>query len=189
MRRLRAAALVAGLRDQRAKTRTIEPGILGREGVQGLGLGDQAFAPLLEGVLAGRVDVVAMRPETEPTPDRLGVDVAHQLADKLELPFAATPGGDRACFADRLAQPLRQRDFGRERGKALRFQQHERFSHVLQRVHFRLASCLRRRRMAGFRARRGRCRGIGVGARARTAAFSFVGPGHRSGGNPWGRGR
>ena len=59
----------------------------------------------------------------EPPADGLGVDVAHQLADVLQLPLAPAPGRDRARVPNRVAQPLGQRDFGGELGEPLRFEQ------------------------------------------------------------------
>jgi hypothetical protein len=121
---------------------------------------------------------VTVRPLIEAAADGFRIDVAHQLADVLELPLAAAPRRDRASLDDGLDQARRQRDGGRELRKPPRVEGDERLAHVLQRVHLGFFAGLRNRHV---RRRVGVDRsGSGLGARA--VALSFVGPWHRSGG-------
>ena len=168
--------------DERTQSRPIESRILGGQCVERVGLREQPLAPTLERVLAGGVDVVALCPPVEPRPDRRRVLVAHQLANVLQLPLAGAPCGHAARGDDGVDEPLREPDLGGELGEPFRIEPDQCFAEVLQRMHVALLLGLGRR--AVIRRSVGRARRIRGGA----AVLQFVGPGHRSGGNPVGMG-
>ena len=123
--------------------------------------------------------VVPVRPQIEPPADRFGIDVAHELADILELPLAAAPRRDRPR-PRRIASASRSGNAASAASSASRFgsSRIKRFAQVLQRVHFRLAPGLRWRparppppgRPAASSATVPAC---GVGACVRRAGASF----------------
>ena len=119
VRRLTPVTFVAGLRDQGTKTRAVEQRVCGGQGVERGRFGDQAIAPLFERMLPGRIDRMPMRPEVETPSYGFGIDIAHELADILELPFATAPRGDRTRGADGVDEPFGQIGVGSQFGKAL----------------------------------------------------------------------
>src|SRR6266542_5447621 len=171
-RRAAARALVASLRDQRAKKRAIEPRIGGGEIVERRGLGDQPLAPALERVQPRGVLASVVRPCVEPLPDRLGIDVAHQPAHELQLPLAAAPCGNASRRDDRIDEPLGQRNLGGDLREARRIEFDQSLAEILQPVHFGLAARFRRRPF-----------GFGDGLIGRRPALAEVGCGHVSEGS------
>ena len=168
--------------DQCAKPRPVQTRKFGGQRIERLRLRKQAVAPSFERVLARGVHVVTVRPGREPVPDRTGIDVTHQLADELELPFAATPCGDPSGRNHGLDEPLREVHFRGQFGEALCIERNQRQTEILQRMHVRLAARLGRRQ---FRIVVG-CARQRRDVRVRAAALQFVGPGHRFGGSSGG---
>ena len=84
---------------------------------------------------------------------------------------------------NRVDQSLRQFDLGGELVEPLRIELDQRFAQVLQRVHLGLAPGLRRR-WASAGAAAERPQWTRPDRVARRLVLQFVGPWHRSGGNP-----
>jgi len=140
-------------------------------------VGDERVAPALHLGEAGVILRRAGRPALERSPDRRGVDVAHQLADVLELAPAPLVGLDAARLGDGVDEPLRQVELRDAPG----VERHQRAAQVLQVVHRLLAAGLgrgrrlrsgRRRRAFGAVHRPGECGG--GGRRFRERAFAMI---------------
>ena len=154
-------------------------------------LGQQALAPALERVLPRGVD------RRGPCAQRssrcrigAGIDVAHQLADVLDLPLAAAPCAVMPRAA-RSRRPAARAARLRPRARALRLERDQRLAQVLQRVHLvpcAGSSTARRRGLGGVAARRGgrrRRRAIAVVRRRETSVGGSSGSGSRRDGEPF----
>ena len=147
VRRLAACPFVAGLRDQRAKARTIEARPFAPPGGR---------APPGSAISRSRhCSSACWRAASIAWPcahwsswRRIGSGSTSRISlpTYWSLPLAATPCGDRARLDDRIDEPGGQRGFGGELGEPLRIEGDERLAHVLQRVHLGLAPRLGRRR-------------------------------------------
>ncbi len=159
----------------------------GGEEVERRRFGQEPVAPSLERVLVRRVDLVAVRPQVQPPPDGLRIDVTHEPADILDLPFAATPGGDRSRF-DGSRRP--GGTAGKPRPRAWQGASDRARSSTSPMSCSACISALRRV-FEGGNSSVASASGSAVHLRCRhrrAAAVSFVGPWHRSGGKWSGQG-
>src|SRR5438477_4111464 len=130
-RRLAVRPLGMNGADQCGKPWPICGGSLGAQPVQRVILGQQAFTPALEGVQPRFLGVRRVGPLRELSPDRRGIDVAHQATDELQLPAARLPAGDPLHRVERFAQTFGQLELGATRGAHVE----QRFAQGLQCAH------------------------------------------------------
>jgi hypothetical protein len=98
--------------------RAIRAGIGVDKSRQRLRLGEHSIAPLLDLRKARAGRVRASLRSRERCFERFGIDIAHQLADELELTPPAFVLRNAAGLRDRIRQPLRQREVGQSAGSS-----------------------------------------------------------------------